>query len=50
MSACELPSWSAGLHLVTAKLSAELKSFEKSGQDVKGRLFSCLVYGCRVVF
>jgi hypothetical protein len=33
------PSWSAGLYRYTAKLSALLKSFAKSSQDVKGRWF-----------
>lgn len=49
-SACMSPSWSAGQGRVTAKLSAELRSSEKSGQDVKGRWFSCYVDGCSVVF
>ena len=39
-----------GLCRNTAKLSAELRSSEKSGQDVKGRCFSCLVDGSCVVF
>ena len=37
------PSWSAGQCRVTAKLSADLRSSGKSGQDVKGRLFVCLI-------
>ena len=45
MSACESPNLSAGLCRATAKLSAELRSTEEFGQDVKGRLFSCLVDG-----
>ena len=48
-SACVSPNWLAGLCRNTAKLSAELRSFEKSGQDVKGLFFSCLVDGCCVV-
>jgi len=43
------PSWSAGLCRDTAKLSTEIRSSEKSGQDVKGRWFSCLVDGSCVV-
>ena len=39
-----------GLCLDTAKLSAAIRSFRKSGQDVKGRWFNCLVDGCWVVF
>ena len=50
VSACESPSWSAGLCRNTANLSAKLRSSEKSGQDVKGRLFGSLVDGCTVVF
>ena len=49
-SACVSPSWSAGLCRNTAKLSAELRSSQKSGQDVKGRWFSCLVDGGGVIF
>ena len=40
-SACVSPSWSAGLCRDTAKLSAELSSSKKSGQDVKGRWLQC---------
>jgi len=50
VSAFESPSWSAGLCRDTAKLSAELRSSEESGQDVKGRWFGCHVYDCSVVF
>lgn len=49
-SGCVSLSWSAGLCRNTAKLSAVLRSSEKSGQDVKGRWFSCYVDGCSVVF
>ncbi len=49
-SACVSPRWSAGLCRDTAKLSAMLRSSRKSGQDVKGRWFNCLVDGCCVVF
>jgi len=48
-SACVSPNWLAGLCRNTAKLSAELRLFEKSGQDFKGLFFSCLVDGCCVV-
>ena len=48
-SACVSPSWSAGLCIDTAKLSAVLRSSKKSGQDVKGRWFWCLVDGSCVV-
>ena len=48
-SACVSPSWSAGLCQDTTKLSAELRSSGKSGQDVKGRLFGCLIDGYSVV-
>ena len=48
-SACVSPSWSAGQCRVTAKLSAEIRSSKKSGQDVKGRWFWCLVNGGGVV-
>ncbi len=47
-SACVSPSWSAGLFRDTANLSAVLRSSKKSGQDVKGRWFNCLVDGCWV--
>ena len=44
------PSWSAGLCRDKAKLSAVLRSSEKSGQYVMGRWFRCLVDGSCVVF
>jgi len=49
---CRLVSRQVGLLVCrdSAKLSAELMSSEKSGQNVKGRWFSCLVDGCSVVF
>ena len=50
VSACVSPSWSTGLCRFTAKLSAVLRSSEKSRQDVKGRLFGSHVDGCSVVF
>ena len=49
-SACVSPSWSAGLCRDKAKLSAVLRSSEKSGQYVMGRWFRCLVDGSCVVF
>ena len=49
-TACVSPSFAAGLCRDTAKLSVELRSSEKSGQDVKGRWFGCFVDGCCVVF
>jgi len=36
------PRWSAGHCRNTAKLSAKLRSIEKTCQDVKGRYFCCL--------
>jgi hypothetical protein len=46
--ACVSSSWS-GLCRDAAKLSTDLWSSAKSGQDVKGRLFCCLFDGCGVV-
>jgi len=48
-SVCVSPNWSAGLCRDTAHLSAVLRSSRKSGQDVKGRWFNCLVDGCCVL-
>jgi len=48
-SACVSPGWPVGLCRNTAKLSAKLRSSEKSGQDGKGRWFCCVVDGCCVV-
>ena len=48
-SACVSPSWSAGFCRDTAKLSAELRSSRKSGQDDKGRWFNYPVDGSCVV-
>jgi hypothetical protein len=52
VAACVSSSWSAGLCQNTAKLSDELWSFEKLGQDLKVRFLSCLVDGwllCRLL-